>query len=100
MSLKTSLKALQIAPCGWVDPLAVAAGLNRREGALALIAGAGDPAAHGGRLSFVACEPDLSVAGRADDAALFQALRDPGFAGGGVVGLMSYDAGARSATAS
>ncbi|MDA1321737.1 MAG: chorismate-binding protein [Proteobacteria bacterium] len=98
MSLKTSLKALQIAPCGWVDPLAVAAGLNRREGALALIAGAGDPAAHGGRLSFVACEPDLSVAGRADDAALFQALRDPGFAGGGVVGLMSYDAGARSAT--
>ena len=90
--------ALAMTPCAWIDPVAVAAGLNRREGALALIAGAGDATAHGGRRSFVACEPDLSLAVRADDAAPFEALRDPAFADGGVVGLMSYDAGARPAT--
>ena len=90
--------ALVVEPCGWAEPVQVAAGLNRREGALALIAGAGDPAAHGGRMSFVACEPDLCVIGRVDEAAPFQALRNPAFAGGGVVGLMSYDAGARPAT--
>ncbi|MNH89582.1 Aminodeoxychorismate synthase component 1 [compost metagenome] len=82
----------------WRDPLATAAALHRREGALALLAGAGDPAAHGGRWSFVACEPDLTFTGRVDDAAPFQALRVPAYAGGGVVGLMSYDAGARPAT--
>ncbi|HEY4587310.1 MAG TPA: hypothetical protein VIG84_13090, partial [Brevundimonas sp.] len=80
--------ALVVEPCGWADPVQVAAGLNRREGALALIAGAGDPAAHGGRMSFVACEPDLCVIGRVGEAAPFQALRNPAFAGGGVVGLM------------
>ncbi|MEN5147436.1 anthranilate synthase component I family protein [Brevundimonas diminuta] len=82
----------------WRDPLATAAGLNRRAGALALLAGAGDPQAHGGRWSFVACEPDQIHVGRAEDGALFQRLREPDFAGGGVVGLMSYDAGARPAT--
>lgn len=82
----------------WRDPLAVAAGLNRREGALALLAGAGDARAHGGRWSFVACEPDQTFAGRADDGALFQRLREPVYADGGVVGLMSYDVGARPAT--
>ena len=82
----------------WRDPLAVAAGLNRREGALALLAGAGDARAHGGRWSFVACEPDQTFAGRVDDGALFQRLREPAYADGGVVGLMSYDAGARPAT--
>lgn len=82
----------------WRDPLATAAGLNRRDGALALLAGADDPGAHGGRWSFVACEPDLAFVGRADDGALFQRLREPAYADGGVVGLMSYDAGARPAT--
>src|SRR5690606_9940960 len=82
----------------WREPLATAAGLSRREGALALLAGAGDPDAHGGRWSFVACEPDQAFVGRVDDGALFQRLRDPAYAGGGVVGLMSYDAGARPAT--
>ncbi|MET4683959.1 anthranilate synthase component I family protein [Brevundimonas faecalis] len=82
----------------WRDPLAVAAGLNRREGALALLAGAGDPAAHGGRWSYVACEPDRTYVGPVDAQAPFAVLRDPGFAGGGVVGLMSYDVGARPAT--
>lgn len=93
-----ALSELAVEPCGWVDPVAVAAGIRRREGALGLIAGADDPAAHGGRMSFVACEPDLCVIGPVSDAAPFQALRNPAFAGGGVVGLMSYDAGARPAT--
>ena len=82
----------------WCEPLPVAAGLNRREGALALLAGAGDPTAHGGRWSFVACEPDRIFVGSVDDAAAFAALRHADFAGGGIVGLMSYDAGARPAT--
>src|SRR5690606_34515914 len=93
-----ALSALAVEPCGWVDPVAVAAGIRRREGALGLIAGADDPAAHGGRMSFVACEPDLCVIWPVRDAAPFQALRNPAFAGGGVGGLMSYDAGARPAT--
>lgn len=82
----------------WIEPLGVATGLNRREGALALLAGAGDPAAHGGRWSFVGCEPDRVYVGPADDASPFDALRAPDFSSGGVVGLMSYDAGARPAT--
>lgn len=93
-----SLAVVQIDRLDWTDPLAVAAGLNRREGALALLAGAGDPAAHGGRWSFVACEPDRIRVGSVQDAAPFDALRDDEFSGGGVVGLMSYDAGARPAT--
>lgn len=93
-----SLPVVHIARLDWCEPLAVAAGLNRREGALALLAGAGDPSAHGGRWSFVGCEPDRVRVGAVEDAAPFDALRDPGFSGGGVVGLMSYDAGARPAT--
>ncbi len=93
-----SLPVVNVGRLDWVEPLAVAAGLNRRDGALALLAGAGDPAAHGGRWSFVGCEPDRVFVGAVDDAAPFEALRDADFAGGGVVGLMSYDAGARPAT--
>ena len=40
-----SLPVVHVARLGWCEPLAVAAGLNRREGALALLAGAGDPSA-------------------------------------------------------
>jgi len=94
----SALPVIRVETLPWREPLATAAGLNRREGALALLAGAGDPLAHGGRWSFVACEPDLTFTGRVDDAAPFQALRHPAYAGGGVVGLMSYDAGARPAT--
>ena len=93
-----SLPVVHVARLDWCEPLAVAAGLNRREGALALLAGAGDATAHGGRWSFVACEPDRVWVGPVEDAAPFGALRDADFAGGGVVGLMSYDAGARPAT--
>ncbi|HEY1072759.1 anthranilate synthase component I family protein [Brevundimonas sp.] len=93
-----SLPVVHIEGLDWVEPMAVAAGLNPREGALALLAGAGDPTAHGGRWSFVGCEPDRVLVGPVDEAAAFDALGDPVFAGGGVVGLMSYDAGARPAT--
>jgi len=93
-----SLPVVLIERLDWCEPLAVAAGLNRRDGALALLAGAGDPTAHGGRWSFVGCEPDRVFAGAVNDAAPFAVLREPDFAGGGVVGLMSYDAGARPAT--
>ncbi|MFE9084426.1 anthranilate synthase component I family protein [Brevundimonas sp. NPDC003935] len=93
-----SLPVVHIAWLDWCEPLAVAAALNRREGALALLAGAGDPSAHGGRWSFVACEPDRVFVGAVGESAPFEALRDRDFAGGGVVGLMSYDAGARPAT--
>lgn len=89
---------VHVARLPWFEPLAVATGLNRREGALALLAGAGDPGAHGGRWSFVGCEPDQVFVGGVDDAAPFEALRRPDFASGGVVGVMSYDAGARPAT--
>ena len=94
----SDLPALWVEAHPWRDPLTIAAGLNRRAGALALLAGADDPTAHGGRWSFVACEPDHIHVGPVEDGALFQCLRDPAFAGGGVVGLMSYDAGARVAT--
>lgn len=94
----SDLPALCVEAHPWRDPLTTAAGLNRRAGAMALLAGAGDSAAHGGRWSYVACEPDQIYVGPASDGALFQHLREPVFAGGGVVGLMSYDAGARPAT--
>ena len=80
---------VHVARLPWFEPLAVATGLNRREGALALLAGAGDPGAHGGRWSFVGCEPDQVFVGGVDDAAPFEALRRPDFASGGVVGVMS-----------
>ena len=93
-----NLPVVHIRTLDWCEPLAVAAGLNRREGALALLAGAGDPGAHGGRWSFVGCEPDRILVGPVDDGEAFKALRHTDFSGGGVVGLMSYDAGARPAT--
>ena len=93
-----SQPVVHLEPLDWSEPLAVAAGLNRREGALALLAGAGDAAAHGGRWSFIACEPDRVWVGAVDDAAPFHRLRDPDFAAAAVVGLMSYDVGARPAT--
>ncbi|WP_295184910.1 anthranilate synthase component I family protein [uncultured Brevundimonas sp.] len=77
----------------WVDPVAVAAGLGGNDGALALLSDGGP----GGRWSHVAQAPDVVQVGPVDDAAPFEALRDPLFATG-VVGLAAYDAGARPAT--
>lgn len=77
----------------WVNPVEVAAGLGGGDGALALLSDGGP----GGRWSHVAQAPDVVQVGLVDDAAPFQALRDPVFAAG-VVGLAAYDAGARLAT--
>ena len=77
----------------WVDPVEVAAGLGGGDGVLALVSDGGP----GGRWSHVATAPDRVLVGPVDDAAPFQALRDPAF-GAGVVGLAAYDAGARPAT--
>lgn len=77
----------------WVDPVAVAAALGGGDGALALLSDGGP----GGRWSHVAQAPDVVQVGPVDDAASFEALRDPVFAAG-VVGLAAYDAGARPAT--
>ena len=77
----------------WVEPVAVAAGLGGGDGVLALVSDGGP----GGRWSHIATAPDRVQVGPVDDAAPFQALRDPAF-GAGVVGLAAYDAGARPAT--
>ncbi|WP_339915247.1 anthranilate synthase component I family protein [uncultured Brevundimonas sp.] len=77
----------------WCDPLSVAAGLRGRDGALALLSDGGPL----GRWSWVGADPDQTYVGPVEDAAPFARLRQTPFANG-VVGLMSYDAGARPAT--
>ena len=76
----------------WREPLAVATGLRDRDGTLALISG-GD----GGGRSWVAVEPDRVVVKGVTDGAMFAALVGQGLETG-VVGLASYDLGARAAT--
>lgn len=75
----------------WREPLAAAAGLRHRDGALALLSDGGPL----GRWSYVAADPDRVVIETVD--AGLDRLRDPDFADG-VVGLLAYDAGARPAT--
>ncbi|VXC08978.1 anthranilate synthase component I family protein [Brevundimonas sp. G8] len=77
----------------WTEPVEVAAGLGGGDGVLALLSDGGP----GGRWSHVATGPDLVQVGPVDDAAPFQALREPAFSAG-LVGLAAYDAGARPAT--
>ncbi|HYC74606.1 anthranilate synthase component I family protein [Brevundimonas sp.] len=72
----------------WRDPLAVAAGLRHRDGALALLSDGGPL----GRWSFVGADPDWT--GGEGGLGL---LREPALSRG-VVGLHAYDAGARPAT--
>jgi len=72
----------------WREPLAVAAGLRHRDGALALLSDGGPL----GRRSFVAADPDWTGGEGGLDM-----LRDPALSRG-VVGLAAYDAGARPAT--
>lgn len=83
----------------WVPPLAVAAGLARREsapheGVLCLLS---DPTIPGSR-SFVAADPDRLTVVETASGALFAPLAHPDWQGGGVIGLAAYDAGARVAT--
>lgn len=77
-------------PLGRIDPPALAHALRDRPGALVLTA----PAA-GGR-SLIAADPDLTFVGAVDDAAPFALLSDSAWSAG-VVGLASYDMGARPA---
>ena len=77
----------------WIEPLAVAAGLAHREGALCLLSDGGP----NGRHSYVACEPDRFATERMEAGRPFAALDAEGM-DRFVVGLATYDAGARVAT--
>jgi para-aminobenzoate synthetase component 1 len=77
-------------PLGRIDAAAVAHALRDRPGALVLTA-----SPEGGR-AVIAADPDLTFAGAVADAAPFARLADPLW-GSGVVGLASYDLGARPA---
>ncbi|MGV9005819.1 MAG: anthranilate synthase component I family protein [Brevundimonas sp.] len=88
-----AFRALHARERPWCDPLPVAAGLSGRDGALALLSDGGPL----GRWSWVAADPDRIHVGPVATDAPFAALRRPEFASG-VVGLMTYDAGARAAT--
>lgn len=78
-------------PLAWREPLAVAAGLAHRDGALALLSDGGPH----GRRAWIGAEPDRVFVGDADPQAPFDRLDD---FGPGTVGLASYDLGARPAT--
>ena len=80
----------------WMSPLDVAAGIADDDGALCLLS---DPEVPGSR-SFVAADPDRVLVVDISEGALFSPLRADDWLGGGVVGLASYDAGARPATGS
>ena len=86
-----TVRATERRPLPWRDPLAVAAGLRHRDGALALLSDGGPL----GRWSWVAADPDRVIIEPVE--AGLDRLRDPDFSDG-VVGLLAYDAGARPAT--
>lgn len=88
-----TLTARQVRACDWREPLAVASGLRDRDGLLVLLSDGGAL----GRRSFVAADPDRVHVGPLVDSTRLEALRDPDFATA-TVGLIAYDAGARSAT--
>jgi para-aminobenzoate synthetase component 1 len=71
----------------------VAAGLAHRPGAVALLSDGGPP----GRRSWIAVEPETMIEAQRVDGGLFAALKAPAWSRG-VIGLASYDAGARAAT--
>lgn len=91
--MSQGLNAVVIRSHPWVEPLHVVAGLGGGDGVLALLSDGGP----GGRWSHVGAEPDRMSVGSVNEAAPFEALRDPTF-GPGTVGLAAYDAGARPAT--
>ncbi len=86
-------EAVAVRTLPWIEPLAVAAGLADRDGALCLLSDGGP----NGRFSYVACDPVEVVVRAMDPAEPFSALTRPRFSRL-VVGLVSYDAGARPAT--
>ncbi len=86
-----TFRAVERRPLPWREPLAAAAGLRHRDGALALLSDGGPL----GRWSFAAADPDRVVIEPVETG--LDRLRDPDFADG-AVGLLAYDAGARPAT--
>jgi para-aminobenzoate synthetase component 1 len=92
-SVAGPLRSLERRVRPWREPLAVAAGLRSRDGLVALLSDGGPL----GRWSWIGLEPDLTFVGAVEVAALAAPLRDAAFANG-VIGLLSYDAGARAAT--
>lgn len=88
----TPFQAIERRVRPWREPLAVAAGLQNRDGALALLSDGGEL----GRRSFVAADPDWVGSGSIGEDGLAP-LRHPALATG-VIGLLAYDAGARAAT--
>jgi para-aminobenzoate synthetase component 1 len=76
----------------WVEPLAVAAGLRDREGALCLLSDGGP----NGRFSYVAADPDHVRVGPLEPDGLAAAIRTQ--TGRNLVGVIAYDWGARPAT--
>ncbi len=91
--MTTAARPVEIRERPWRDPLAVAAGLRRLEGPLALLSDGGAL----GRWSFVAAEPDRVHVEAVGRGGWLDRLRSPDFQAG-VVGLLAYDAGARPAT--
>lgn len=91
--MTAAARPVEIRERPWQDPLAVAAGLRRLEGPLALLSDGGTL----GRWSFVAAEPDRVHVGAAGQGGSLDCLRSPDFQAG-VVGLLAYDAGSRPAT--
>ena len=87
-----AVQARRVLP--WVSPLSVAAGIADDDGALCLLS---DPDVPGSR-SFAAANPDRVLVVETTDGTVFTPLETEEWQGGGVVGLGSYDAGARSAT--
>ena len=86
-----------VQPCDWVDPLSVLCGLSTYDGVAGLLAGAGDVKAHGGRWSYIGCDPDrVQVWPLSDD--LFSHLKEEAWQAVPTIGVVSYDAGAREAT--
>ncbi|PZO05501.1 MAG: chloroperoxidase [Alphaproteobacteria bacterium] len=79
---------------GWVEPLSVACGLRGQTGLICLLS----DGEQRGRQSWIGTGPDRVEVIAADDGA-FNALKSPHMARH-VVGLASYDAGARTATGS
>ena len=77
----------------WCEPLEVAAGLAMRDGAICLLS---DPALPGSR-SFVAADPEWAVTLDEAEGGPFAGLTERDLSAG-LIGLASYDAGARVAT--
>lgn len=77
----------------WRSPLSVGAGLRDAPGSLVLLSDGGPS----GRWSHVSARPDVVHSGQNETASAFDRLRDPVWSEG-VVGLASYDLGARPAT--